>query len=539
MAKNLRSVDNTLILDAIRKNATTDYRRRIPSATQAGVQAVMKNLFEYKAYRNEFLDALVNKVGLTLYNDITWENPLAMFKRGKLEFGATIEEITVGLIKASTYDHDDDSLEKELFGRAPADVSVQYHSVNREDKYKNTIEMFALKRAFLSENGLGQFVTSLMQAAETSDNWDEFLLMTSLFKEVDASNGFHRVKVPNVSASGSTVADSKNMLRRVREAAANLSFISTHYNALGMPTAAKPEKLVLFITPEANAALDVEALAGAFQLPKAEIASRTVIIPREHFRIPGAQALLTTDDIFVVADTLLETTMQSNAAGLYENYWLHHHQVMSASLAAPSILFTTGEGTVINIFDDPEVTGITATVIQTRAGVTVTSVERGELYNLFNTITVSPTDTGINAPLYTVVGSQSARTFATKAGVLHIGIDEISTSITVEVRAGKTNNVLATGAVAVVGDRVIYLPAEISPDADKDGLNEATPVVLTTGPSSTVTIPTVTGVQYQKAGVNVANGSKHVLTAATTFTATPRAGFEFNAGAVTTYTLNP
>jgi hypothetical protein len=542
MAKNLRAVDNTLILDAIRKNATTDYRRRIPSATQAGVQAVMQNLFDFKAYRNEFIDALVNKIGLTLYNDISWENPLSIFKRGKLEFGATIEEITVGLIKASTYDHDEDSLERELFGRAPVDVSVQYHTINREDKYKNTIEMFALRRAFQSENGLGNFISELMQAPATSDNWDEFLLMTSLFKEVERSGGFHKVQVNDIASATSADVEtfSKEMLRSIRAYAGNMAFISTHYNALGMPTAVRPEELVLFITPEANATLDVEALAGAFNIEKADVPGRTVLVPREHFRIPGAQALLTTEKFFVVADSLLETTMVSNAAGLYDNYWLHHHQVMSASLAAPAILFTTDEGTVINIYDDPEVTAVDVVRVANRAGETVTAVERGELYYVEDTVTTSPEDDGMNAVVYTVDGT-SQFTRITKSKVLHVGLDETNTTLTITgTSTDDDSSVMDTITVTVFGDRVIYLPPEIVEDDDNDGVGEVTPLDLTVDDDGNVTIPTVTGVQYKRAGVNVANGSVQHITASTVFTAAPRnANYELATGAPASWTLVP
>lgn len=496
---NLRDTSNVDILNAIRKNATTDYRRRIPVATAANVQNIRDTLFNYKGLRNEFLDALVNKIGLTLYNSISWENPLAELKSGKVEYGATVEEITMGLIKASTYNHDQDSLEKEVWGRSTADVAVQYHTVNREDKYKNTIEMFTLKRAFLSENGLGSFITATMQMAETSDNWDEFLLMSGLLRDFEREAGFHYVNVPDVSNVDSDGPDARAYARAVRAMAGNLQFISAHYNPLGYPTAAKQEDLLLFTTPEANAAMDVESLAAAFNVEKADVPGRVILIPREHFRIPGAQSIMTTKEFFRVFDTLLETTMIANPAGLYENWWLHHHQIISANLAAPAVVFGTGEGTVINIYDDPEVTAVDVTSVKDRDGNTVTAVERGELYYVTSTVTTDPDDNGNNPVIYKVIGALSLFTRITASGVIHIGLDEEATSIQIEGRAQDDNSeVFDTITVNVVGDRVIFLPPAVVSDSDIDGLGEVTPDAVVIHDANKVTIPTVRGVQYRK-----------------------------------------
>ena len=44
-----QGISNEDVLDSIRKNASPDYQRRIPEATKAGVEAVLRNLTEYQA----------------------------------------------------------------------------------------------------------------------------------------------------------------------------------------------------------------------------------------------------------------------------------------------------------------------------------------------------------------------------------------------------------------------------------------------------------------------------------------------------------
>ena len=87
---------------------------------------------------------------------------------------------------------------------------------------------------------------------------------------------------------------------------------------------------------------------------------------------------------------------------------------------------------------------------------------------------------------------------------------------------------------------LIATPAEVHEDADKDGMTEVTPdePAFDTA-TDTVTIPSVTGVQYLKDGVNVVNGSEHVITASTVFTATARACYELDTGATASWTYAP
>lgn len=533
--------DNTRILNAIRKASGSEYQKRIPAATKANIQDVIHNLFSWKPGMNEFLDGFVNRIGMEIARDQSWNNPLAKFKIGMLDYGDTIEEYMAGLLKATRYDPDRQELEKEIFGAEKPDVAVAYHKVNRQDKYKLTINQPLLRRAFNNEQGLSKFITSLMAMPEKSDNWDEFLLMSSLFSEYDRAGGFFKVNVPDLSAIDSDGDDARYALRRMREMAGNLGFIDTLYNAAGMPVAANPDELELFITPEANATLDVEALAGTFNIDRAKFDTRTTIIPQKHFGIPGAQAILTTRDFFVVADQLLETTVAENPVGLHTNYWLHHWQVVSASPFVPAIVFTTEPGTVIEIQDTP-VTDVVTPMVYNNLDEAVDEVERGSLYFVSSEAVTTPADGPNDAVRYAVVGEQSVRTYITQSGMLHVAIDEAATSIFVDVYAVDDDVPQLTKriTVPVVGDKAVLWPnPRVEVDNDDDGLFEVTPENLTVDADDQVTIPDVRGVQYKKAGVNVSNGSVHTLTASTVFTAEARSGSELAPGATASWTLAP
>jgi hypothetical protein len=529
-----RNPSNVDIFNAIRKNATIDYQRRIPAATKANVQDTIQNLLDYRPQMNEFIDSLVNRIGLEIVRYNSWTNPLAEFKRGMLEFGSTIEEINIGLLEAKRYDVDRDYLEGAIFGVEKPDVQSSFHVINRQDYYKLSVNETLLKRAFLAEYGLSSFIVGLMNAPTTSDNWDEFLLTMSLFKEYDRAGGFFNVQVPDLSVTTSDAADARYALRRFREFGDNLKFISTHYNASGMPVAASPDEMVLFVTPEAKAAMDVEALAAAFNIDRAEAPQRIIAVPKEHFGIDNVQGILTTRDFFVIADSRIDTTTAINPVGLHTNYFLHHHQVVSASRFVPAIKFTTEPSTVINL-DNTPVTGITEPLVVDFEGVPVESyVTRGEAYRILVAAETTPEGGANDAVRFDITSVHNLRTYISQTGVLHVAPDEDNVIIGIDIIATDTDvpQLLSSIELDVNGPKLILWPnPEVDEDADLDGVFEVTPVDLVLTEDDTVVIPSIKGVQYFKAGSTVTNGSVHTIVGTVAFTAGPRVGYELAVGA--------
>lgn len=456
----LKDTSNVALFNAIRNDASPDYQRRIPEATKAGISDTIENLHKYRPMRNEFIDALVNRIGLVIAQNMTWTNPLAEFKRGMLSFGDTIEEIQLGLLQAHTYSPDRDYMERDIFGTHNTPAESNFHRVNRQNYYPISVNEDLLNRAFLEPNGVAEFISKLMEAPVTSDNWDEFLMTCRLFSEYEQNGGFYHVNVPNVSALSSTEADSKATLRKMRAMADTLPFVSTQYNAAHFPTFANRDELVLFGTPQFNAAIDVEALAGAFNVDKAKMHGRVVTIPEEQFNIEGCQAIMTTKDFFVIADTKIENTSQRNPVSLNTNYFLHHWQIISASRFVPAVMFWTGaDDEVINV--SPVITSLAAITIEPDGDDPVTTADRGGLTAFHVEATLSDGEK-VDSPVQWAVGAESSATYISQEGVLHVGGDEVSESLTVVARStwidpanpGHSSSKTATLDVPVSGDLI-------------------------------------------------------------------------------------
>ena len=426
----LRDVSNTELMNAIRNDASLDYQARIPEVTQANMKVVVDNLTEYRPAWNEFLNGFINRIGSIYARTESWTNPLAVFKKGMMTYGDTVEEYMTGLLEAHSYDPDRNYGEQILFGQERPHVEVNYHRVNRQDMYKATINDKMLRRAFISEDGLSKLIGQLMEAPLKSDQWDEFLLMSNLFAKNEANGGFFKVHVPDFTNLEGEQGEARAALKTLRSLAYRLPFLSTQYNAAGMPASARPEDLMLIGTPEFLASIDVDGLAPIFHMDKADIIrKRTVALPQEHMKIKGAQGVLTTTDFFMVFDTLIENRSQPNPAGLYENFFLHHHQIVSLSRFVPAILLTSDSGTV-TVREDYTVNSVAAPTVKDSDGQTVTTVTRGDIYDLDAAVTTTPLGGNVGVA-FSLSGAKSSKTYITSQGVLYVSPTETATSLTI------------------------------------------------------------------------------------------------------------
>ena len=332
---------------------TNDFQQRIPDPTQAGISATMSALFQPMngQYFNQFMDILVNRIAYTYVRGQNYKNPLAVFKGNKINYGSTIQEIAPKWIKAHSYEDDAETLLK----LHRPESEVWYHSQNRRDQYPISVNVDELRTAFTDEYGLNNLVAQLMNTPNNADEYDEFNIMKNLIAEYETRWGFYKYHLDDYPADD---ASGKAFLTALQTLGGKLQFPSSVYSGTDIPVFAQPSELVLLVTPEAQASLNVNTLAALFNVDLAKVSYRTVLI--DEFPIPDAVALLTTEDFFVCHDTLYNTTSFWNPQTLTTTYWLNHWGVYSVSPFVPAILFTTAAGTVTPTIKQ-DVTGLTVT----------------------------------------------------------------------------------------------------------------------------------------------------------------------------------
>ena len=351
------AVDNYTILHDVWLKGTNDYQQRIPEPTQTNIDQTMGALFDpmNQNYFNQFIDALIMRIGTTYVHQQSFRNPLREFKRPQMIYGSTIQEMIPKWIRAHSYVDD----AEDVFKMSRPDARVWYHSQNRRDRYDITINDNELRTAFTDANGLNKLVSSIMRVPINSDEYDEYRIMMQLIAVYEQKWGFYKHAL---SAAPSDETTGKEFLQALREYAGLLRFPSTTYNNGAIPDIpifVSPQELILLVTPKTQAALDVQTLSGIFQLEKADIQYRTILV--DQFPIPddNCVALLTTTDFFMCADTEYRNTSIYNPKTLGTNYYLHHWGVYSVSPFVPAIMFTAGGSTTTVNKVEQTVTGMT------------------------------------------------------------------------------------------------------------------------------------------------------------------------------------
>lgn len=446
------AVNNSTILAKAWLAGTNDFQQRVPDPTIAGVKATMDALFQPMngQYLNQFMDILINRIGFTYVRQQEYKNPLSVFKGTKLSYGSTIQEIAPKWIRAHSYDDENETLLKLHRPEAQA----WYHSQNRRDQYAISVNVDELRTAFTDETGLNKLVASIMTTPQNSDQYDEYRIMLQLIAEYETRWGFykhHLTSMPTDETSG------KELLTALQTYGGKLQFPSALYSGTEIPVFAKPDELVLITTPEAQAGLNVNTLAGLFNVDLAQVKYRVVLV--DEFPIKGAVALLTTEDFFVCSDTLYNTTSFWNPQTLTTNYYLNHWGIYSVSPFVPAILFTTEDESTV-----------TPTITQTVSGITLEAekdaMKAGESQQLTVKLTgtISPETPDVfvapNAATYTVVAKTSegepvdlnSRTRVDNYGVLHIQRTGL--------KAGDVITVTATSAYTNPSGKTVGYTAE-------------------------------------------------------------------------------
>ena len=330
------------ILNTIRANNSALYQERIPEATATNLEAVGNAIMEYEAQQNEFTSALVNRIAFAIVSNRRFKNPLAILKKGGKPFGTDIEEIFTNPVKAVAYDG---SATADMLNVTKPDVKTIFHRMNRQDKYPVSISTAQLQKAFTSGGEFEKFVNSIIIAMYSGDEMDEYLLMRNLVADGIKKN---KVKTIELTYTGDETT-SKDLVKLIKTLSANLTFPSRDYNGYNVLNAegiagktitpcttwTPKENQVILIRSDVDANTDVEVLAKAFNMDKADFLTRKIVV--DSFGDEDTLCFISDENAFEVRDDLYQVRSFDNGSNLTTNYWLHHWQTISLSLFANGV----------------------------------------------------------------------------------------------------------------------------------------------------------------------------------------------------------
>lgn len=265
------------IFNAVRNATSPQFQTRIPSATQGNIRNAVDTMRNFPYLRDEFTGVLIQRlIGLYIQH-ADWDDPLKLIgsPRTLKRYGSTYEQAAVGLVKARTRNFNKEYLGDDVYGRYSLPTASVFHPLTFDHYYPVTIPEDALLTAFDGESGMSDYISEIMNAPILSDRNDMYLMKTQTFAEYARKGGFYRVHTPDVGKADSTEADAKGLLRLIQQMANELKAspmsAMPRYNAMSWVTPWRDSEAILFATPQVIAALNVEALAAAFNIDKVNV----------------------------------------------------------------------------------------------------------------------------------------------------------------------------------------------------------------------------------------------------------------------------
>ena len=292
-----------------------------------------------------------------------FNNPLKMLHRGMLPYGKSIEEMFVELAEQKGFnEHFEGSTsnEADLIGVTSPKVKVDYISQNFAYKFKTSISDLQLKGAFANTYGLNTLLNKIVDSLFSQVQVSEFEDMKDILinQTVKSTGGSTQGKgiIPMMYEDPTTKANALiavgenptgvELCKLIRTWANKLQFPSNKYNLAGVKTWSAKNELVLFITPEYQAEIDVNALAFAFNVSSADVQIRTIVVDTlgTTKELSGQEivCLLADKDLLQAWDTINTTNTFYNPDKLTTNYFAHKHGIMAGCKFAQAIAFVKG-----------------------------------------------------------------------------------------------------------------------------------------------------------------------------------------------------
>lgn len=337
------------------------------------------NLLEnYPSLMDQFINGLVNRIGLTVFHNKVFKNPLKELHCGVMPFGATIQDIFVKDCEVKGinehFKSDGGTDENDLIGTQIPEIVSLYSTVTQRFREKVSIPKDELKYAFTNQNGLSNLISSILSmpvslAEETEYKDMKNILLSSAKGEylVQQESGKYvmtpivntnikqRMYVEPVGVINSSNANT--LVEKIIEMVETLRFRSDKYNMAKVKTFSKPEDLVIFITPKMKSVINVNVMATAFNLDKVDVKSKIIVVDElpkvfnkklEGIGSTGTNetecyAILADKTFIKFYDKVYDATKFENGATRVTNYFLHKHSIIYSNYFANAIAFINAD----------------------------------------------------------------------------------------------------------------------------------------------------------------------------------------------------
>ena len=419
------------LFNFVRQNGSGNFKEVVPEATDSNISDISNILFDdaYQPLLNEFVSNLINRIGLTVVRNKSYNNPLAILKKGATPLGTDIQDIYENPADAEQYAIDNTEMAKLLTITDP-DTKVAYYRRNRKDMYTKTIAREALQGAFVSWNKFESYVGAITQSLYSGNYIDEYEYTKGLIIGAYENN---KAIIDTVTAVTSE-ATAKAFVKKCRKLYKKMLAPSTEYNAYSKNTGSDkpvktwtdPSRVVVVLTADVAQEVDVEVLARAFNMTETDFLGRVIEVDKldESGKIQG---LICDEAFFQIYDNIFRFDEFYNARTMSWNEYLHVWQTFAICPFANAVILAT------------EAPTLPATAIAVdKSTVSIAEGATADIHCTLTPFTATSTLTAVSS-------AEGKATVAVDGHTVTItGVDAGSATITITAETGVTATVTVT-----------------------------------------------------------------------------------------------
>ena len=258
---------------------------------------------------------LIEKVARQVLAGVDVSDRLAVFNKTPIANGTTIEEVVVKLAESTAYNINDTN----PFDVVNPEMVVRYYKDWTHKVFKTTVFDNEIRKVMLADGNAGRVSAEIVASLSKGDIYEKYLATRGMLADA-VTNEYITIGDEILKT------DYKGILKALKDAVSGMSFPNGDYNKAGIVRETPKNRIYILMPYKIKNAIDVEELAGVFNLDKAEIKNRIIEIDSgDNIYIVDEYAILVYTRLYQMASA------PYNPDNLSKNFVLHTDRLYAFS----------------------------------------------------------------------------------------------------------------------------------------------------------------------------------------------------------------
>ena len=246
-------------------------------------------------------------------------NPLNIFEKGGIDNGVTVEQLIVKLVEGQAWDKSGST----TLDKRAVEYAVRYFQELTETQFSTTVQKSEIKKVLTNASSVEDVAGRMVGILAASENYDKYEKLKKLLADEASTNevGTENAKLDVGDGKAilkmADVATPEEALTAIKNIVKGFKFVSNKYNRAGIKRGTYADNIVIVMPYTVRNKIDIEVLAGVFNLSKAEMEARIVETDAE-----DGEIYILDKDLVVCYTKDYDMTTELNGQGRFMNYFL-------------------------------------------------------------------------------------------------------------------------------------------------------------------------------------------------------------------------